>query len=421
MNSAFDLDLSFLDATPIHWRKQPLWTLIQRRDVTGVPDAELLSVYRDHGVVPKSSRADNFNKPSEDLNTYRYVQSGDLVLNKMKTWQGSLAVSEFDGIVSPAYYVCRISNNVNTRFAHYLLRSTPYINLYRAASKGIRPNQWDLPFEEFRNLPMLLPPIEEQRRIANFLDAEVSRINKLEQQVQRVQLLATERARAIIDSEFSEFKDRYTIPASAACSAIIDCVNKTAPIADSDTPYRMIRTSNIRDGAVDLSETLCVERKVFELWNRRGTPKQGDILFTREAPLGQAGILTGDTPVFLGQRVVMYRANDDIISAELLLYNFLSSHVERQLRLLGAGSLHEHMRVGDCLKIRIVSPPRQLQEAIVTRIKRGREQTQGLKQLAQRQLSLLSERRQALITAAVTGKFDMSTASGPGVADGTGI
>ena len=172
MTSAFSVDLSVLESAPSHWERRPRWTLIRRRDVTNRPYAQLLSVYRDYGVVPKDSRDDNFNKPSEDLSMYRYVRAGDLVLNKMKTWQGSLAVSQYEGIVSPAYYVCSLSADVDSRFAHHLLRSTPYIHLYQAASQGIRPNQWDLPFEEFQRIPLSLPPLNEQRRIADFLDTE---------------------------------------------------------------------------------------------------------------------------------------------------------------------------------------------------------------------------------------------------------
>ncbi|TXH39602.1 MAG: restriction endonuclease subunit S [Actinobacteria bacterium] len=161
------------------WPLVPLWSVARRVDRTGRPDAELLSVYRDHGVVRKSDRDDNWNQESEDLSTYKYVEPGDLVLNKMKTWQGSLAVSEYEGIVSPAYFTCTLAESVHPRFIHYLLRSTPYIALYGAASKGIRPGQWDLPFEAFRALPVLLPPLDVQRRVADFLDDQIGRIDSI--------------------------------------------------------------------------------------------------------------------------------------------------------------------------------------------------------------------------------------------------
>lgn len=412
MSGAFSLDASVLDSAPARWARRPLWTVVRRREVTGRPALQLLSVYRDHGVVPRSSRDDNFNRPGEDLGTYRYVRPGDLVLNKMKAWQGSLGVSLYEGIVSPAYFVCELSPEIEPRYAHHLLRSQPYIHLYQAASKGIRPHQWDLPFDEFRRLPMLLPPLDEQRRIADFLDVETARLDRLAEQFSRLAGLAAERARAVVDAAFARFPPDSMVPVSAVCRAIADCVNKTAPVSAAATPYRMIRTSNIRNGEVDLTDTFSVAREVFVEWNRRGAPRRGDVLFTREAPLGQAGMLRSDAPVFLGQRVMLYRADERLIRKELLLFNFLASHMDRQLRGLGAGSLHEHMRVGDGMKLRVHCPPLSQQDGLVSKIEAGRGRSLRLSALAQRQLGLLAERRQALITAAVTGRFDVPTAGG---------
>jgi type I restriction enzyme, S subunit len=127
------------------WPSIPLKALFRRRDETGRPDLPLLSVYRDLGIVLREGREDNYNRPGSDLAAYRIVRPGDLVLNKMKTWQGSLGVSEYLGIVSPAYFVCELVGSAEPRFLHHLLRSQPLIAEYAARSKGIRPSQWDLP------------------------------------------------------------------------------------------------------------------------------------------------------------------------------------------------------------------------------------------------------------------------------------
>ena len=124
--------------------KTPIRYLLRERDVRGQTNEQVLSVYRDHGVVPKSGRTDNFNKTPEDLSSYKLVRKGDVVLNKMKAWQGSLGVSEFDGIVSGDYLVCRAISPVDGRFLHHLLRSWPMIQEYRLRSEGIRPSQWRL-------------------------------------------------------------------------------------------------------------------------------------------------------------------------------------------------------------------------------------------------------------------------------------
>ena len=174
-----DSGVEWLRRIPAHWHFQPLWTMFRRLKRTGHEDRELLSVYRDHGVIPKSSRDDNFNRPSEDLSTYQLVQPSDLVINKMKAWQGSIAISEHSGIVSPAYHVY-VGSHCNTdHYLHHLFRSGPYISAYQRISKGIRTNQWDLEPEPFSRIEVLLPPLVEQRAIAAFLDRETAKLDAL--------------------------------------------------------------------------------------------------------------------------------------------------------------------------------------------------------------------------------------------------
>src|SRR5690348_3762151 len=84
------------------------------------------------------------------------------------------------------------------------------------------------------------------------------------------------------------------------CESIIDCVNKTAPTVDCPTPYKMIRTTNVRDGWINLDEVRFVQAEVFARWNRRATPRKGDVILTREAPLGEVGMLRSNDLVFLG-------------------------------------------------------------------------------------------------------------------------
>ena len=123
------------------WRSVPLGALFARVEDRGRPDLPLLSVYRELGVVPRAGRDDNHNRPSDDLDSYKVVRKGDLVVNKMKTWQGSLGVSEYIGIFSPAYFIGRPRAEFDRRFLHHLVRSGPMIAQYGARSKGIRPKR----------------------------------------------------------------------------------------------------------------------------------------------------------------------------------------------------------------------------------------------------------------------------------------
>ena len=137
-----------------------------------------MSVYRDYGVIPKIVD-DNHNVTSEDTSKYKYVQKGDLVINKMKAWQGSLGVSKYEGIVSPAYYIYKFhDDSFDGKFFHYLIRGC-YKDEFRRISGGIREGQWDLSAEKFENTMIIIPPIPEQHRIADFLDSKCSEIDNL--------------------------------------------------------------------------------------------------------------------------------------------------------------------------------------------------------------------------------------------------
>ncbi|MDA8514246.1 restriction endonuclease subunit S, partial [Citrobacter sp. Igbk 14] len=197
-----DSGVEWLGEIPAHWKTVSIARLFSRNKRTGYAEKELLSVYRDYGVIPKSSRDDNNNKPSEDLSPYQLVEPDDLVMNKMKAWQGSIAISEYEGIVSPAYFVYQPNKiffeQAHPRYVHYLLRNPIYITQYLSRSKGIRINQWDLDPDEFRNIELLLPSKSEQHKIFSFLDHETIRIDKLIEKQQQLIELLKEKRQAVI-------------------------------------------------------------------------------------------------------------------------------------------------------------------------------------------------------------------------------
>ena len=141
------------------------------------------------------------------------------------------------------------------------------------------------------------------------------------------------------------------------CESIVDCVNKTAPVIVEPTPYKMIRTTNVRDGWVDLTSVRCVTAATFEKWTRRQKPRRGDVILTREAPLGEVGLLRSDESVFLGQRLVAYRADPGKLDNRFLLYAMLGDDMQGQIRSMGSGATVEHMRVPDCEKVTLRLPP----------------------------------------------------------------
>lgn len=163
------------------------------------PGEEVLSVYRDYGVIRKSSREDNFNRTPENVARYLLVQPGDVVINRMKAWQGSLGVSDHRGIVSGDYEVVRpVGDQLLPRFIHLFLRSPKMIAEYAVRSTGIRPSQWRLYWDQMGNIEIPVPSLTEQTEIVEQTDEQTTKIDTLIAETERFIELSRERRSALI-------------------------------------------------------------------------------------------------------------------------------------------------------------------------------------------------------------------------------
>ena len=193
-----DSGVEWLVEVPEHWRKTRIKQLFKPRKSQGHPHLEVLSVYRDYGVIAKNSRSDNINQTPDDLSKYQLVKIGDLVINKMKCWQGSLGISALEGITSPDYVTLSPTHNENNSFLHNALRSNSYASYYIAISNGIRPGQWRIEPKRFLALPLFLPSIEEQLQIASHIEVITRNFSLLEEAALAQLVLLGERRSALV-------------------------------------------------------------------------------------------------------------------------------------------------------------------------------------------------------------------------------
>lgn len=189
----------WLSQVPRHWEVRNMRTLIRARNERNRPDLPLLSVAREKGVFVRSltDPDENHNVIPEDLTNYKVARVGSLVINKMKAWQGSMGIAPVDGIVSPAYFVYDFAIS-NGRFGQTLLRSKPYVAHFAQASDGVRVGQWDLTISSMRQIPVLVPPPEEQAAIVRFLDWANGRLERAIRAKRKVIALLNEQKQAII-------------------------------------------------------------------------------------------------------------------------------------------------------------------------------------------------------------------------------
>jgi type I restriction enzyme S subunit len=416
--------------TPNHWDRKPIWNLYTRVKRTGFSNYELLSVYRDYGVIPKSSRDDNHNVASEDLSTYQLVEVGDLVVNKMKAWQGSFAISEFEGIVSPAYFVFKSNHNSHNRYLHYLLRSAPYIAHYNRISNGVRIGQWDLDPAQFRITEVPIPPLDEQLAIADFLDRELAQIDILISKQSLLVDTLTERRFSFISQTVKgitreqDFRDTGVewlglVPMNWNVSQLkhntylkarVGWKGLTSDEFQEKSYAYLITGQDFENQTVKLSDCYQVDQERYE-----DDPyihlQEGDLLVTKDGSIGKLALIKDlDKPACLNSGVFLVRPKKDYTTE--FLYWVLSSSVFRNfIGITSYGSTIQHLYQNVFVKFSFAFPTIKEQEKICQEISLGVQKIDELMNAANHSMQLLIARKQTLISDAVTGKFDFRKAS----------
>jgi type I restriction enzyme S subunit len=266
---------------------------------------------------------------------------------------------------------------VSTRYFGYAYESDICQKQLGAITQGS--SNININADNIKSLSVPFPPILEQQKIAQILTSVDEVIEKTQAQIDKLKDLKTGMIQELLTKGIghTEFKDSTVgmipaewkiVPISELCSDVVDCVNKTAQVVDYKTPFKMIRTTNVRHGRVDTENVRYVAQETYETWTRRMRPENGDLIFTREAPVGECGVLEDSRGVFLGQRTMMYRANEQLTSSRFLMYSLMSNYGKQQLDDFSGGSTVAHMRIPDCNKILIKTPPIEEQNKIVNSI-----------------------------------------------------
>ncbi len=416
---------------PSGWRSVPAWSLFTRVKRTGFPNAELLSVYRDHGVIPKASREDNHNVASEDLASYQFVEQGDLVVNKMKAWQGTFAVSEYEGIVSPAYFVFKPHHSESSKFLHYLLRSAPYIAHYNQISNGVRIGQWDLDPAQFRITQVVLPPLNEQKAIADFLDRELAQIDvliaKLEQILEnlyqrRSSLIVNEVCGgASIDDPTTQTLEKFfnRIPSGWTTQALKGLLlqNDGGVWGDESdggqSDFVVLRSTE---------QTILGEWAISDPAIRKLSAKEyaafrlleGDIVVTKSSGslehIGKSTIVTRESSAIgaaYSNFMQRLRLKSGILPSYIWWYlNSEATKVQWRINstsTTGLGNLNSSI----INNLRVPVPPEHIQVEIAAKINKAVSEIDALISSSRKSVEILKERRQSLISSSVTGKIDV--------------
>ena len=171
-------NIPYIGKIPNNWKEYKIKNICSLKSEKNHPNSEVLSLYREYGVVRKADRDDNHNVTSEKIEDYKFVEINDVVVNKMKAWQGSYGISPYTGIVSPAYFIFDVSFD-NLEYFHYAIRSKVYVNFFAQASDGIRVGQWDLQMDKMKEIPFIVPSADEQIAIITYIKKTLPKYSKV--------------------------------------------------------------------------------------------------------------------------------------------------------------------------------------------------------------------------------------------------
>ena len=422
----------WLGEIPSHWTVRRMKYVVQENDSRSTTGNEqLLRVSQFTGVTQRLRAAGQEEQDTRAaaLVGCKRVEPDELVINIMLAWNGSMGVSHYPGIASPAYCVYRFKPDAQPWYFHHLLRSPTYKARIKAMSTGVVESRLRLYSDDLFRIEALLPPPEEQVAIVRFLDWANARLERTIRAKRRGIALLPEPKQAIIHRAVTRGLDP-TVPLKPSGIAwlgdipahwevlalkrvlrrLIDSEHKTAPKVD-DSEFRVVRTTAVRNGDLRMFGTYCTTPEAFRAWTRRGLPEVGDVIFTREAPAGEACLVPDETKVCLGQRTVLMKLNKSRLNAQFLINTIYAGPPRIAITLATQGSTVGHFNMVDIGALTILLPPKQEQDQIVDSV---REQTAGLVTAISRlhrEIDLLREYRTRLVADVVTGKFDVRAAA----------
>ncbi len=282
-----------------------------------------------------------------------------------------------------------------------------------------------LPMVRWRQLELWMPPLAEQKAIADYLDANAVQVARFIRNRRRLIEVLNEQKQAIIHRAVTGGLDPNAprkpsgidwlgdipehwevLSLKRVLRRLIDCEHKTAPAVD-ESDFHVIRTSAVRNGQIRWEGTYCTTAEAFTEWTQRGRPEPGDVVFTREAPAGEACVVPEGRAVCLGQRTVLMKLRRNEYDAQFLVYMIYGGPPHDRIRLTTQGSTVGHFNMDDIGWMPVLEPPLDEQERIVAALQEETGDLDAAVSCAEREIGLVREYRTRLIADVVTGMVNV--------------
>lgn len=436
-------ETEWLHEVPSHWDVQPCRSIVTEC-VDKNEDAknqDYLSLMANVGVIPYEEKGDVGNKKPEDLSKCKLVFKGDLVINSMNYGIGSYGLSALSGVCSPVYIVLRPKlERVKARFAFRIFENRAFQSYAQSFGNGILDHRAAINWDILKGIGVGLPPVDEQEEILCFLDRETAKIDALIADQEKLLALLSEKRQAVVMRAVTrgiDYREPITdsqVPWMGAVPAHWDLVALSkVTLERCDGPFGsgiksdhytdagalVVRLQNIRAGNFHKGESVFLDETYFLTELQRHAVVEGDLLV---AGLGDENNLLGRAcvaPPGLGSALVKadcfrFRLDPEAAIPEFVAWQ-LSAGASFDAGMLSTGTTRSRIPLSVMASRKIALPPLEEQKEIVDFIASQNAMFDSVKAEAESAISLLRERRAALISAAVTGKIDVRGLVGPKV------
>ena len=429
-----DSGLPWLGEVPAHWDVSTLGGLARVKSVANQSERQLLSVYLQRGVVRFSDvHEKRTNTTSEDLSKYQAVDPGDFVLNNQQAWRGSVGVSDYTGIISPAYLVLKLSKRYLPRYANLLFRDQCMVSQYLICSKGVGSIQRNLYWPHLKCVGVALPPPEEQAAIARFLAWATNRLDRAIGAKRRIITLLQEQKQAIIHRAVTRGLDPTVplkdsgilwlgeIPEHWEVWRLGHCVHlqtgypfASTGFVQAESGTRLLRGINVTPSQIRWDDVVRWHRHTGDGLDDY-TLHIGDVVLGMDRPIIGAGVRAEaireeDTPSLLLQRVARLRPTE-ILDSEFMLLLLRGRVFREYMAPIFTGISVPHLSPQQIKDFRVALTSLAEQRRIVAELVEQTHEHSNAISSNEREITLLREYRTRLIADVVTGKLDVREAA----------
>ena len=412
-----DSGVKWLGEIPSHWevlKSKFLWRETFENSQSSKED--LLSVSQYTGVT--KSMADS---RSESLEGYKIVHKDELVINIMLAWLGGLGVSDFEGVVSPAYCTYKLIRNENPKFLHYLYKTPMYLAEFARHSTGVVPSRWRMYTDDFGQVLSLLPPLSEQDAIVRYLDSATSEIDKAIAMQQKMIDLLNERKQIIIQNAVTKGLDENVEMKESG----VEWIGRIPKHWSKDKTMRMfglygsgttprenieggnipwINSGDLNNYSLKVAAKYVSEKTVKEISALKVYPENSIIIAMYGASIGKISISKIECCTNQACFVLSYPYEK--IRLEYAFYSLMTC--KKKWIEQSQGGTQPNINADIIKQTWLALPPLKEQEEIVDFIEEKCNAIEKTIETTSRQIALLQERKQIIINEVVTGKVRVS-------------